>query len=129
MTTLQFLSDLREKEIHLWAEGERLRYRAPRGVISEAIRSELAAKKAEILAILNASPESYPLDPSVIRAAAKDRPLPLSFAEEGLWLLDRLNPGTAGWNMRSVLRLQGSLDVAALNWRRRRGWIRIVRGH
>ena len=56
MTTLQFLSDLREKEIHLWAEGERLRYRAPRGVISEAIRSELAAKKAEILAILNASP-------------------------------------------------------------------------
>jgi amino acid adenylation domain-containing protein len=114
MTTLQFLSDLRKQEIHLWAERGRLRYRAPRGVISDSIRSELAKRKAEILAILNASLEAFPLDPSVIREAAKGRPLPLSLAEEGLWLLDQLKAGAAGWNMGSVLRLQGPLNVAAL---------------
>jgi thioesterase domain-containing protein/acyl carrier protein len=40
--------------------------------------------------------------------------LPLSFAQERLWLLDRLQPGSAVHNMRAAFRLTGSLNVAAL---------------
>ena len=40
--------------------------------------------------------------------------LPVSFAQERLWLLDRMNPGDATYNMPAAVRLRGRLDVAAL---------------
>ncbi|HEX8273804.1 MAG TPA: amino acid adenylation domain-containing protein, partial [Longimicrobiaceae bacterium] len=41
-------------------------------------------------------------------------PLPLSFAQERLWFLDRLQPGNAFYNVPVALRLGGPLHVAAL---------------
>ncbi|MCG8919819.1 condensation domain-containing protein [Actinokineospora sp. PR83] len=41
-------------------------------------------------------------------------PLPVSFGQEQLWYLDRLNPGTALYNITHDLRLRGPLDQAAL---------------
>ncbi|HYG62933.1 MAG TPA: amino acid adenylation domain-containing protein, partial [Thermoanaerobaculia bacterium] len=43
-----------------------------------------------------------------------DRPLPLSFAQERLWFLDRLQPGSAVYNMPAALRLDAGVDAAAL---------------
>ncbi|HEX2080196.1 MAG TPA: amino acid adenylation domain-containing protein, partial [Longimicrobium sp.] len=41
-------------------------------------------------------------------------PLPLSFAQQRLWVMDRLDPGSAAYNMAGALRLRGRLDMAAL---------------
>jgi hypothetical protein len=39
---------------------------------------------------------------------------PLSFGQERLWLLDRLDPGNAAYNMVAALRLTGTLDLPVL---------------
>jgi acyl carrier protein len=45
---------------------------------------------------------------------APEEPVPLSFAQERLWLLDRIAPGTTAYNIPGGIRLHGVLDVAAL---------------
>ena len=39
---------------------------------------------------------------------------PPSFAQERIWFLEQLAPGTAIYNVRTALRLTGPLDVTAL---------------
>jgi amino acid adenylation domain-containing protein len=52
--------------------------------------------------------------PDRIPRRAGGRPAPLSFAQQRLWLLDRIEPGSAAYNMPSPVRLSGELDVVAL---------------
>jgi amino acid adenylation domain-containing protein len=47
-------------------------------------------------------------------AEADDGDRPLSFAQERLWFLDQLEPGTAAHNLATTLRLEGRLDPGAL---------------
>src|SRR6266852_1169586 len=41
--------------------------------------------------------------------------LPASFAQDRLWFLDQLEPGTAAYNLARAFRITGPLDVNALN--------------
>ncbi|HEV2733203.1 MAG TPA: amino acid adenylation domain-containing protein, partial [Longimicrobiaceae bacterium] len=49
-----------------------------------------------------------------LERVSRAEPLPLSFAQQRLWLVDRLEPGSAAYNMPFALRLRGVPDVAAL---------------
>ncbi len=55
-----------------------------------------------------------PLAPDAVPRAARGGDLPLSFAQERLWFLDRLEPGNPYHNVAQAARLDGRLDVAAL---------------
>ncbi|MGZ7081712.1 MAG: amino acid adenylation domain-containing protein [Candidatus Angelobacter sp.] len=52
----------------------------------------------------------------VIAKAPRDMPLPLSFAQQRLWFLDQLEPGSAAYNLRVAIRLVGDLNREALAW-------------
>ncbi|HVF59868.1 MAG TPA: amino acid adenylation domain-containing protein [Thermoanaerobaculia bacterium] len=73
--------------------------------------SELRARLARRLAGRRAVEES---------AAIPRRPggaqVPLSYAQERLWLVDRLTPGDSTYTIARALALRGPLDVAALRW-------------
>ncbi|HEX7241632.1 MAG TPA: condensation domain-containing protein, partial [Longimicrobiaceae bacterium] len=51
-----------------------------------------------------------------IGRADRSAPLPLSFAQERLWFLDHLEPGSSLYLMPMAVRLRGPLDAAALEW-------------
>ncbi|MFP2934434.1 condensation domain-containing protein, partial [Pyxidicoccus sp. 3LG] len=51
--------------------------------------------------------------------------LPLSFAQQRLWFIDRLEPGSALYNILTPVRLKGTLDSAALE----RAFTELVRRH
>ncbi len=52
-------------------------------------------------------------------------PAPLSFAQQRLWFIHRLDPASPAYNMPQALRLRGALDVGAL----RRSLTELVRRH
>ncbi|HEX9942201.1 MAG TPA: condensation domain-containing protein, partial [Thermoanaerobaculia bacterium] len=54
-----------------------------------------------------------------------DEPVPLSFAQERLWFLARLEPESSAYNMTFQVRLQGALDAGALA----RSLTEVVRRH
>ena len=53
---------------------------------------------------------------AAIEPLPRDRPLPLSFAQQRLWFLYRLDPGAATYNVPSALRLLGPLELPPLAW-------------
>jgi amino acid adenylation domain-containing protein len=52
--------------------------------------------------------------PPPIMVVPRTGPLPLSFAQQRLWFIDRLEPGSAAYNIPEALRLEGDLRLAAL---------------
>ncbi|MEE8522296.1 MAG: amino acid adenylation domain-containing protein, partial [Thermoanaerobaculia bacterium] len=58
------------------------------------------------------SQEKSPAPPLV--RVPRDRTLSLSFAQQRLWFIDQLQPGSASYNIPAVLRLKGELNVPAM---------------
>ncbi|HYX25073.1 MAG TPA: amino acid adenylation domain-containing protein, partial [Thermoanaerobaculia bacterium] len=73
----------------------------------------VAAMAAEValLRLGSAEAEAPPIAP-----VPRDAALPLSFAQERLWFLDRLETRTLAYNESAAFRLEGRLDAAALRW-------------
>jgi amino acid adenylation domain-containing protein len=70
------------------------------------------------VAALAAAVEAMPRGGAAVQAPSaapmREGPLPLSTAQQRLWLAEEVNPGTAVYNLSRALRLRGGLDVAVL---------------
>ena len=106
----ELLKDLRSRDIKVWREGGNLRFSAPAGALTPELRAQLTAHKAELLAHLSDIASAGTVIPRIDRTGG----VPLSFAQERLWMLDRLEPGMAAYNVAHCWRIAGPLDPAAL---------------
>ncbi|HYV11048.1 MAG TPA: condensation domain-containing protein, partial [Pyrinomonadaceae bacterium] len=79
---------------------------------SKAI-AELSAEKQELLELL------------LLEQAGEDNVFPLSFAQQRLWFIDQLEPGSFLYNVCTSVRIEGRLDVPSLQ----RSFDEIVRRH
>jgi hypothetical protein len=119
---VEFLSYLRSLDIQVFVEGDgntppekvRLRCNAPEGTLTPELHTQIQQRKAEIISLLRAVNRTTSHTATSLVPIARDRTLPLSFAQQRLWFLDQLVPNNAFYNTPAAVRLTGSLNLAAL---------------
>ncbi len=112
----ELLQALSELDIRLGVEEGRLRIDAPKGALTSELREELGQRKPELLALLSqgsALAESAARDEAIL-PVPRTGSLPLSFAQQRLWLIERMGFGGNAYNTPANIRLQGPLDARAL---------------
>jgi amino acid adenylation domain-containing protein len=105
MTIPELVAHLRRLDVRLQVDGDRLRLSAPKGVLSDELREQLSARKAEILTWLR--------EHTGAEADASGREA-MSFGQQRIWFMDQLSPGGFAYNITGGLRIEGPLDVPAL---------------
>ncbi|HZF08057.1 MAG TPA: amino acid adenylation domain-containing protein, partial [Thermoanaerobaculia bacterium] len=73
-----------------------------------------AATVADLAAVVAPGLTAEPAGRQGIPRRARGGDLALSFAQERLWFLDQLEPGSTAYNLPAAVLLEGALDVAAL---------------
>ncbi|MEH1971926.1 MAG: amino acid adenylation domain-containing protein [Nostoc sp.] len=115
MKTLdELLSELRQRDVKLWLEGERLRYRAAKDSLTPELLTELKTQKAEIINFLRQITTAASSQIPPIVACERNGNLPLSFGQQRIWFLHQFEPNSSSNNMPVVVRFTGNLNVAVL---------------
>jgi amino acid adenylation domain-containing protein len=111
---VEFLSYLNSLDIKVWLEEQKLHYQAPKGVMTSEIKQAIGTRKSEILAFLNQAKTPADTVELAIIPVSRDEDLPLSFAQQRLWFLHQLSPDSTAYNLLEALRLEGALNLVAL---------------
>ncbi|MGW6980820.1 condensation domain-containing protein, partial [Streptomyces sp. NPDC054932] len=86
---------------------------------------DAAALRAELLRRRLAGRAGAARRTTGIARADREQPLPLSYGQQQMWFLSRLEPESAEYHVPLVLRMRGPLDADALDT----GWQRLVARH
>ncbi|MEM7354625.1 MAG: amino acid adenylation domain-containing protein [Acidobacteriota bacterium] len=89
LSTADLLTDLSQSGVRLWAEGDQLRFRAPRTALTVELRDELRKRKPEILEHLRRESEMAPLSGITELVPAPEQrhqPFPLTDIQQAYWI-------------------------------------------
>ncbi|MFL9459672.1 non-ribosomal peptide synthase/polyketide synthase [Scytonema tolypothrichoides VB-61278_2] len=111
---VEFVRHLTNLSIELEVDGNRLRCHAPEGALTPTLRQEIAARKTEIILFLQQAKQVKTSHQLPIQRVSRDGKLPLSFAQQRLWFLHHLSPDSRSYNLLDAQRLNGSLNIVAL---------------
>ncbi|HSU17605.1 non-ribosomal peptide synthetase [Longimicrobium sp.] len=75
---------------------------------------ELSPERRRLLELRLRMQREQAAGPELRPRARPDGTAPLSYAQARLWVLERMDPGSAAYNMPHPLRIRGDLDAAAL---------------
>ncbi|HWX43201.1 MAG TPA: amino acid adenylation domain-containing protein [Blastocatellia bacterium] len=107
MTGQEFLSNLESLGVEMSAVGNRLKYSAPEGALTPALREGIAGHKAALLDLLREREADGRLNSRTT--------VDLSPAQERLWFMDQLVPNSGLYNEAIAVTLSGPLNTAALS--------------
>ena len=105
-TTEHLVEELRRRQVHLALADDRLQVDWPIDEVESELVERVRACEAELIAHLRGR-EAAP-------AAVACEVAPLSFAQQRIWFIDRLEGGSAQYHLPIAIRLSGALDRDAL---------------
>jgi amino acid adenylation domain-containing protein len=101
MNLTELLENLAAKNVELWVDGDKLRYRSPENVLTPELLGKIKQYKAEIIQILSQDRGNSPT-------------YPLSHGQKALWFLYQLAPISTAYNAIYAAKLVTNLDIPAL---------------
>ncbi len=115
MTVLDLMSQLRRAGISLLLEADgQLRVKAAKGAMTPDWRARIKTNKQAIIDFLGQAERSRGHRRPFIQPAPNRDHGMLTYAQEGLWFLHRLEPESYSYNLPLALRLNGLLDESTL---------------
>jgi amino acid adenylation domain-containing protein len=111
---LDVLLELQRRGIKVRAESGHLRVNAPKGVLTEELRSAIQARKAEVLELIGLQSLETSVHRRHIPLAPRGSTIPLSFSQQRLWFLEQLEGATGAYNRMVALRIRGELPKTLL---------------
>lgn len=114
MKLIETLEDLARAGVRVSLHEGKLRVSAPEGVLTSHMRETISTHRTEIVRFLKERREDEARRSIRIQQVDRREPIPASFAQQRLWLIEQLGSELPIYNMYFVLTLTGSLDVEAL---------------
>jgi amino acid adenylation domain-containing protein len=114
------LARLRTLDVRLTISGNRLACDAPKGVLNEELKVQLGLHKSALIELIGHGSSMLGV-PNLLESEPKKRPIAkigdgtLSFAQQRLWYQNQFESHGAANNISVVLRMEGRLDVGALD--------------
>ncbi len=108
------LQQLNKQGIRLFLEEGELRFKAPKGAMTPALMAELKASKPELVKVLIQAENSESVQTDTLSSLALQTTVPLSYAQQRLWFLFKLEGASSTYNILLASRFKGRWDVDVL---------------
>ncbi|RZM84972.1 non-ribosomal peptide synthetase [Pseudoalteromonas rubra] len=117
MNTIEIINLCLEQGIQLSVEDGSLQIDAPKQGVSNEMISLLRDNKAELIEMIESfKKKEQGLQRQILKKSEITGPIPLSFAQQRLWVMDRIENGTSQHNMSAPFLLEGELNLAAFEY-------------
>ena len=125
MTVYELMAKLGAAGIKLWVEEGQLKFKAPKGALTPDLKQNLIDNKQAVIAFLSETKVGAAGGESDIPLADRSLPIPLSHAQQRLWFIEQLTPGSSTFHIPAALYLTGILDIPALE----RAFLKLIQRH
>ncbi|MDX3226207.1 amino acid adenylation domain-containing protein [Streptomyces sp. ME19-01-6] len=114
MSVTRFLEDLSARGIRIAPNGEKLSVSGPDGALTDTVKDSIRTHRAEILRFFREYEEEQYRRGVRIERVDRREPIPASYAQQRLWLVEQTATDLSVYNMYFATELRGDLDEAAL---------------
>ena len=105
------LQELRSARVILSIEGDQLRVRAPSGTLTDTLKDRLRTHRDALVQHLKSAGAATDVAPATTPPQrAREGIFPLSFAQQRLWFLERVNTGSNAYVIGGAVRILGAFD-------------------
>jgi amino acid adenylation domain-containing protein len=121
----QIINLLAEKEIQLYLDLGILKSKSPKGAMNAELISLIKNNKTELITFLTKAVQGQDAQENAIVKVSRQEAIPLSFAQQRLWLVNQLETQSSHYNMPLAFSVKGPFSVEAAE----KAFARIVERH